>query len=36
MTGMTRHNKGLLRMTRDDWDDQRSLGMTEMTSDKWG
>ena len=36
MIGMTRHNKGLFWMTRDDWDDQRSPGMTEMTSDESG
>ena len=36
MTGMTRHNKGELWMTRDDWDDQRLLGMTDMTRDDWG
>ena len=23
-------------MTRDDWDDQRLLGMNEMTRDDWG
>ena len=36
MTGMTRHNKGCFWMTRDDWDGQRSPGMTEMTSDECG
>ena len=36
MTGMTRHNKGRLSMTREDWDNQRLLGMTEMSRDEWG
>ena len=32
---MTRDDYGRLRMTRDDWDDQGSLKMTEMTRHDW-